>query len=133
MQDTFVGTWKLNVEKSEFDPKYVPTEGTVTFERDSEGTYLMKAEGVAGGQRVAERPQRFVLDGKEHAVLDIPGLTGVATLSDPNTITAEGRMNGKTVGQATYSVSAGGKTLTATASGTGTNGPFQTRAVFERQ
>jgi len=132
--DAFVGIWKLNVERSEFDPKYVPAAGTMLFELDAEGHYVMKAEGITtAGERVAERPQRFIPDGEEHSVADIPGLTTVSTRPDPNTLVAEGRMNGKVVGQATYTVSADGSTLTATASGLGVNGPFKTRAVFNRQ
>jgi hypothetical protein len=133
MQDVFVGTWKLNVERSQFDPKHVPAAGTLVFELDSDGCVLMKAEGInAAGERVAERPQRFIFDGQEHPMADIPGLTGMATRPNANTIVGEGRMNGKVVGKGTYAVSADGKTLSATASGMGVNGPFETRAVFDR-
>ena len=37
MQDPFVGTWKLNVEKSEFDANHRPTAGTMVFELDAAG------------------------------------------------------------------------------------------------
>lgn len=134
MPDPFVGSWTLNLEKSELDPSYVAAAGTVVFETDSESGYLMKAEGVTqAGERVAERPQRFILDGQEHPVPEAPGVTAVATRPDPNTLTAEARMNGAIVGQARYTVSPDGQTLTAIATGTGTKGPFQTRAVFDRR
>jgi hypothetical protein len=134
MQDPFVGTWTLNLGRSELDPSYVAASGTVVFDKDPDGAYRMNAEGVTqAGERVAERPQRFVLDGQEHPVPDAPGVTAIATRPDPNTIAAEARMNGKVVGQARYTVSHDGRTLTATATGTGTKGPFQTRAVFDRE
>ena len=134
MQDPFVGTWTLNVGQSQLDPNYVARAGRVVFERDSDTGYLMKAEGVTeAGESVAERPQRFVLDGQEHAVPDAPGLVAVAHRPDPNTITAVARMNGAIVGEARYAVSPDGRTLTATATGMGTKGPFQTTAVFDRQ
>jgi hypothetical protein len=134
MPDPFVGTWTLNLAKSQLDPSYAAAAGTVVFERDSETVYLMRAEGVTqAGDRVAERPQRFVLDGREHPVADSPGVFAVATRPDATTIVAEARMNGAVVGQARYTVSADGRTLTATATGTGTRGPFETRAVFDRQ
>lgn len=134
MQDPFVGTWTLDVGKSKLDPSYLARAGTVAFEKDSETSYLMKAEGVSeAGERVAERPQRFILDGQEHSVPDAPGVVAVATRPDPNTIAAEARMNGAIVGQARYTVSPDGRTLTATAKGTGTKGPFRTTAVFNRQ
>src|ERR1022692_1990419 len=91
MQDVFVGTWRLNVEQSQFDPKHVPTGGTLVFERDAEGCYLMKAEGInAAGEKVAERPQRFHLDGVERPMAEMPGLTAVSSRPDLNTIVAEG-------------------------------------------
>lgn len=134
MQVTFVGTWKLNLEKSDLDPKHVPLGGTVVFELDSEGWYLMRAEGIdSAGKKVAERPQRFVLDGEEHPIPDMPGLKGSATRPDANTLVGEAKRNGEVVGHGVYEVSADGKTLTATATGMGVNGPFKTRAVFDRQ
>jgi len=134
MQDPFVGTWTLNLGKSELDPSYVAKAGTVVFDRDPGGGYLMTAEGVTqAGERVAERPQRFILDGQEHPVPEAPGVTAVATRPDANTLAAEARMNGAIVGQARYTVSPDGQTLTAIATGTGTKGAFQTRAVFDRQ
>jgi hypothetical protein len=134
MQGIFVGTWKLSVGQSQFDPKHVPTGGTLVFERDAEGCYLMKAEGInAAGEKVAERPQRFHLDGVERPMAEMPGLTAVSSRPDPNTIVAEGKMNGKVVGKSTSVVSEDGKTLTATVFGLGVNGPFETRAVFNRE
>ena len=37
MQDAFVGTWKLNPERCEFDPNHRPTSGTLVFARDAQG------------------------------------------------------------------------------------------------
>ena len=67
MQDPFVGTWKLNPEKSEFDANHRPAAGTMVFELDAEGHYLMKAVGEkANGETVTERPQRIIPDGKSN-------------------------------------------------------------------
>jgi hypothetical protein len=88
MQDPFVGKWKLNVEKSEFDTNHWPKAGTMVVERDAEGYYLQKAEGISEkGEKVAERPMRFILDGKEHPVPEFPGLTYIASQPEPNTVT----------------------------------------------
>ena len=73
MHDLFVGTWKLNVEKSEFDANHRPTAGTMVYELDAQGHYLLKAEGLnAKGEKVAERPTRIIPDGQEHPVPDFP-------------------------------------------------------------
>jgi hypothetical protein len=115
MQDPFVGTWTLNVEKSEFDANHHPTAGTMVYELDAQGHYLMKAEGRnAKGEAVAERPTKIIPDGKEHPIPDFPGLVAIATRPDPNTITVEARReDGSVVGGGTSVVSADGKSLTA--------------------
>jgi len=43
----FDGTWKLNPEKSQFDPNHRPQNATMRWERTSDG-YAMTAEGIAG-------------------------------------------------------------------------------------
>ena len=136
MQDPFVGTWKLNVEKSEFDAHHRPTAGTMVFELDAEGNYLMKAEGRgANGEEVKERRAKFIPDGKEHPIPDFPGLKAVATRPDPHTITGDARReDGSVVGGATYVVSADGKSLTATTSGWDSQlRQFEVRTVWDRK
>ena len=87
MQDAFVGTWKLSPEKSRFDANHRPAAATMVFELDSQGRYLMKAEGIKeNGQRVVERPTTIVPNGSEQPVADFPGLTAIATRPDANTV-----------------------------------------------
>jgi hypothetical protein len=136
MQDPFIGTWKLNTEKSQFDPNHHPAAGTVVFEKSAEGEYLMTAEGItASGEKCKERPTRFVTDGKEHPVPEFAGLTAVATRPDSHTITSEARgEDGSVVGGGTYVVSADGKTLTATNFGYDTQlRQFKQQTVWDRQ
>ena len=136
MQDPFVGTWKLNPEKSEFDPNHRPAAGTMVFELDEGGHYLLKAEGVSQkGEKVAERPQRFIPDGKPHAMPDLPGLTAVTTRTEPKTITGEvKREDGSVVGGGTYTVSADGRVLTVSNFGWDSQlREFRQRTVWEKQ
>ena len=116
MQDLFVGTWELNVEKSEFNANHRPKAGTVVFELDAEGYYLKKAEGInEKGEKCAERPMRFIPDGKEHPIPDFPGLKYMAARPDPNTLTGEARReDGSLAGGGTTVVSADGTSLTIT-------------------
>jgi hypothetical protein len=133
MSDPFVGTWTLNAAQSEFDANHRPTEATMVFELDTEGHYLMKGQGInTKGERVAERPAKFILDGKEHP---IPGLTAVSTRPDPNTIQGEARKeDGSVVGSGTYVVSPDRKSLTATTSGLDTQlRQFTQRTVWNRR
>jgi hypothetical protein len=135
MQDAFVGTWSLNPGKSEFDVHHRPSEATIVFEIGVEGGYLMTAEGAkANGERVRERPQRFMPDGKQYPVPELPGLTAVATRPEANMLRAEVRRDdGTMAGQAEYVVSADGRSLTATNSGFDSQlRQFQQRTVWER-
>ena len=135
MSDLFVGTWKLNPERCEFDPNHRPTSGTLVFERDAKGHYLMKAEGTnAKGEKVAERPQTIVPDGEPHPVPDFPGLSARATQPSPHELRAQcKREDGSVVGEATYIVSLDGTSLTAIAAGFDTQlRRFETKTVWER-
>jgi len=135
MTDRFVGTWKLNVERSEFDPNHRPTAGTMVFSLDVKGEYLMTAQGLnAKGESVAERPTRLIPDGQPHPIPDLPGLTTVTTRPDPNTLHSEARReDGSVVGGGTFIVSPDGAWLTATNFGYDTQlRQFQQRTVWDR-
>jgi hypothetical protein len=135
MPDLFVGTWTLNPARCEFDPNHRPTSGTLVFERDPEGQYVMKAEGTdASGKRVTERPQTFVPDGKPRPLPDFPGLSAYATQPRPHELRAQvKREDGSIVGEGTYVVSADGMSLTATSAGFDTQlRRFETRTVWDR-
>jgi hypothetical protein len=135
MQDLFVGTWTLNPDRCTFDPNHRPTSGTLVFERDAQGQYVMKAEGTAAnGQKVAERPQVFIPDGAPHPFPDFPGLSAIATQPNPHELRGEVRReDGSIVGEGRYVVSPDGKSLTATAAGFDTQlRRFETRTVWDR-
>ena len=135
MQDPFVGTWKLNVEKSEFDAQHRPRAGTMVIQLDDNGFYLQTAEGVnEKGEKVSERPARFVPDGKEYPIPDFPGLKCIATRPEPNTITVEARrQDGSVVGGGTTVLSVDGKSKTVTNFGYDTQlRQFKQKTVWDR-
>jgi len=138
--DLFEGTWKANVEKSQFDPKHSPEQACLRFEVTDSG-YLLVAYGVKDGQAVAERPTRIIADGKRRPVVDlngrpIPGVPpgAMAIGNRPDRYTLEGcvEVEGKSLGAGTYRVSQDGRTLTVTNEGVGVKGPFKVVAVFDR-
>jgi hypothetical protein len=113
-QDPLVGTWTLNPEQSEFDVNHRPQAGTMVIERDEEGRYVIKAEGISEkGEKVTERPATLVPDGQPRPVPDLPGLTAVSTRPDPKTIHSEVRReDGSIAGQGTFVVHGkGGKVV----------------------
>ena len=107
MNDPFLGTWKLNVARSKFDAAHQPPNGTMTFEREPDGSYLMRAHMTkADGQILAERPQRLRPDGRAYPVPDLYGLTAVTTQPNPRTLVARAtREDGSVVGEGEYVVS----------------------------
>jgi hypothetical protein len=84
--DPFIGTWKLNPGRSDFDPNHRPTDAVMVWECEPGGHYLMRAEGTMNGKPCAEKPQRFIADANAYPVPDFPGLSVAALRPDPNTI-----------------------------------------------
>ena len=136
MQDPFVGTWILNVEKSEFDAHHRPRAGTMVVELDGEGYYLQNAEGLnEKGEKVTERPVRFIPDGQDHPIAAMPGFKYKATRTDPNTLTGEAtREDGTVVGGSTTVVSPDGTSKTVTNFGFDSQlRQFKMRTVWDRR
>jgi hypothetical protein len=136
MPDPLVGTWKLNPGRSEFDPNHQPSAGTMILELTPDGHYALTAEGVTErGEKCTERPTKLIPDGKEHPVPDFPGLLGIVTQPDLNTLVAEVRReDGSVVGGGTYVVSPDGTSLTATTFGYDSQlRQFQQKTVWDRQ
>jgi len=119
MNDPFVGTWKLNRDKSAFDASHRPSEGTMRLDATVGGGYVLNASGKnEKGEAVTERPQTFVPDGKPYPVTGLPGLATITTRPDPLTIRAEVRReDGSLAGEGSYVVSADGDSLVATTAG----------------
>jgi hypothetical protein len=119
MTDAFVGTWTLNPARSKFDANHQPSNGTMTFQRDEDGSYLLTASMLKpDGQTVSERPQRMRPDGQAYPVPDLHGLSTVTTRPNPRTLVGQVRReDGSLVGEGEYVVSPDGQTLTATTKG----------------
>lgn len=135
MLDPFNGTWKLNPAQSAFDPNHRPTDGTMRWDLEADGSYSLAAEGVnAKGDRVVERPQRMVPDGRSYPIAGFPGLSTVTTRIDSNALRVEARREDDSIaGQGTYAVSADGQSMTATTAGFDTQlRRFETRTVWDR-
>lgn len=135
MRDPFIGTWTLNPAKSNFDANHRPGGGTMHWESGPDHTYVMTAEGTnEKGDRVAERPQTLVPDGRPHPVPDFPGLVSITTRPGPHTIRAEARrVDGTIAGEGTYVVADDGLSLTATTAGFDTQlRRFEMRTVWDK-
>jgi hypothetical protein len=135
MQDPFVGTWTLNPAKSQFDPNHRPTAATMRWQLESDGGYLLLADGTdEQGQHRAEKPQKLFPDGRSYPIEAMPGLTCVTSRPDPNTVLASvKREDGSIAGEGRYSVADDGRSMTATTAGFDTQlRRFEMRTVWER-
>jgi hypothetical protein len=118
-----LGTWKLNTAKSKFSPGPAPKSTTVTFSAAGQGVKAaIDAVGPDGSQTHWEYTANF--DGKPYPVTgNADGDMVVAKRVDANTIVTSYTLKGKPTTVNTRVVSADGKTLTVTT--TGTNGQGQ--------
>ena len=128
----FVGTWKLNVAKSKFDPGPAPQSSTRTW--DASGMVMVNGINAAGkansyGYTINE-------DGKEYPTMGaIPNTADKITAKrlDANSYEAKFWKAGQQVEVTSFKVSDGGKVLTIHAKGTSPAGPFDNLQVWEKQ
>ena len=129
----FVGTWRLNLAASTFDPGPPPRSQTRTWAAD--GT--VSVEGVtAAGQPVAYE-YSIKADGREYAATGaVPGSADrmSSTRTDANTINAIFTRLGKPANTTRFVVSRDTQVLTVTATGTLPDGrALDDRLVYDRQ
>ena len=132
--DNWLGTWKLNVEKSKVSPGPAPKSLTLKFEA-SQGVTTLTSDGVNAEGTAIHTGWTSKLDGKE---VPFPGNPNADTASpkkvDDNTYTNAWKKAGKATINAKAVVSADGKTLTVTQTGKNAKGEaVNTTAVYEKQ
>jgi hypothetical protein len=132
--DKWLGTWKLNVEKSKFSPGPGPKSLTLKFEASPEGT-----KHTSDGVNAEGKPIRGLYtskwDGKEVPYEGNPNAdTASPKKVDDNTYTNTWKKAGNVTITAKVVVSADGKTLTVTQTGKNAKGEaVNTTAVYEKQ
>ena len=128
----FVGTWKLNVAKSKYDPGPAPQSSTRTW--DASGMVMVNGVNAAG--KTTSYGYTIKDDGKEYPTMGaIPNTADKITSKkiDANSYEAKFTKAGKQVEVTTFMVSDGGKTLTIHAKGTPDIGGFDNLQVWEKQ
>jgi len=130
-KDPRIGTWKLNVAKSKYDPGPAPQSQTLKVDAVGKGEKTVTADG-----KKVTVTYTANFDGKDYP------LTGSALGADKVSLkridarTTEriDKKDGKPVVTIRRVVSADGKTMTATSKGTNAEGkPTNNVAVFEKQ
>jgi hypothetical protein len=134
-QDTSgMGTWKLNAEKSKFNPGPGPNNLTTKFEPSGNGVkWSSERIGADGKPVVSEYTAQY--DGKDYPFKGNPGIDAVA-LRRINATTTErvNKKGGKLVSTEVREVAKDGKSYTTTIKGTSADGTvFDNRMVFDKQ
>jgi hypothetical protein len=139
--DPFVGTWKLNTNRSKFAPG-APSFILATVQIEPAGNGLKSTASGADGQGIAgDFTFSCQLDGTPckvtPAVSPMRGVSAVDTItlkrSDPNIMVATGTKNGKPVYYDRRIISADGGTMTITRDGTTPKGKtYESTIVLER-
>ena len=133
--DAHMGTWKLNVAKSKFDPGPPAKSETRTYESTGDG-YKFSGERVAADG--STHPEGFTVKygGKDSPITgDAAGSDTVnVKLIDANHIDSTSKKDGKALYTSKVVVSKDGKVMTITSKGTNANGQqFNNVAVYDKQ
>ena len=131
-----VGTWKLDVTKSKFDPGPAPKSLTRTVEAQGDGVKYT-FEGVAGDGSPIAYSFSVQFDGKDNPISgSIPSGadTIAATRTDSNHFVATLKKGGKVIGTSKVTVSTNGKVTTVDSTGTTATGEkTHDVQVFDKQ
>jgi hypothetical protein len=130
--DPFVGTWKLNVAKSKYNPGPAPQSSTRTW--DASGMVMVNGVNAAG--KATSYGYTIKDDGKEYSTMGaIPNTADKITSKKVDAMTYQATFTkaGTQVESTSFKLSDGGKTLTIHAKGTSPAGPFDNLQVWEKQ
>lgn len=129
--NAFVGTWKLDVASSKYNPGPAPQKQTRTWEAN--GKVTVDSVGATG--KASSYGYTIKGDGKEYPTVGaIPNTADIITSKkvDANTYEAKFFKAGKQVELTTFAVSNGGKTLTIHAKGSSPSGDFDNTMVWSK-
>ena len=132
--DPVLGTWKLNLEKSNYSPGPAPKSQTRIYEANREGTRVTIKTTMPDGQSTSvQHPVNY--DGKEHPILGSSQSDAIALQKiDDYTSEAILKHASKVIGTNRRVVSKDGKTMTITFQGTDSRGrQVNNIAVYEKQ
>ena len=133
--DPILGTWKLNLGKSEYGARPAPKSSTVRFAAQEGGMIKYTADSIDGKSQSTHMEWSAKLDGKEYPVTGSPlSDTVVGKRINTRTIEWTVKKEHKIVVTGKSVISRDGKTLTTVWSGTDEKGQTQRwTTVSEKQ
>jgi hypothetical protein len=121
-EDPNNGTWKINLERSKYNPGPAPKSGTITIKIEN-GTETYTAEGEDASGKAVKGSFTAKTDGTDSPVTGNPyGDTISVKQPSPKHLVVTIKKDGKTTMTVHVVVSADGKTRTATYSGKNAEG-----------
>lgn len=132
--DLEIGTWELNVAKSNYSPGPPPKSLTATYERAGQGVKVT-TKGVDASGKPTATAYTANYDGKDYPVTGNPAWDAVAlTRVDAHTVEVTRKKSGKVVQTGKYVMSKDGKTRTITVTGVDEQGrKINNVSVFEKK
>ena len=123
--DPWIGTWKINLEKSTYSPGPKPTTATtITVESAANGGMKTTFDGTTPDGKPFHTEVVGAFDGKDNPVKGarFPNSTAAYKRIDNRTFESTGKVDGKPATTTRVVISADGKTLTATTTGKNAEG-----------
>ena len=133
--DNNIGTWQLNLAKSNYSPGPAPKSQTLKIEAWGDDGVTYAADGVGADGKPTHTEFQAKYDGKDYPFIGNPDADRLSYKRiDANTLEATTKLNGKSTIAANVVVSADGKTRTVTQVGTNAQGQaLNVTSVYERQ
>jgi len=133
--DSNVGTWKLNLSKSKFDPGPAPKGETLKIEAVGADGIKFSSDGTDADGKPTHYDFQAKYDGKDVPVKGNPDWDAISYKRiDANTVEATTKRAGKVMGSGKVTVSADGKTRTVMQTGTNAAGQkLNNVRVYDKQ
>jgi hypothetical protein len=118
-KDPWIGTWKVNLEKSNYSPGPKPTVAATVKIESSAGGIKTTIDGTNPEGKPTHTETVAAFDGKDNPVKGAPAPNTTSALKriDDRTFEVMGKVDGKPTVTTRVAVSTDGKTMTATQTG----------------
>jgi len=132
--DPLIGTWKLNLAKSKYDPGPPPQSQITKYEPSGKDGVKRTIDGVNARGEKDQREENYIFDGKEHPVNNPEADAGVNRRIDAYTTERILTKGGRLLNALRRVVSKDGKALTITEIGINAQGKaFSIVQAYDKQ
>lgn len=130
--DPMVGTWKLNLAKTKYNAGQAPKSTTLVIEAAGQGVKLTSNTVLADGS-TRKISYSATYDGKDAAVTGTPDYDTISVKKTATGMDGSRKKAGKVLQTFVRVVSADGKAMTVTSTGTNAAGKVDNVQVYDKQ